>query len=127
MEPLSEALRLLQRQAELEARMRKPGGIRVNEERELFQLRARLEKYPAAVGAVLEAAHRLHRPVDALSIKDVERVEEGIHARTDEELSECGDAAAYDFCTTVDCRKMKHRRLVSDGQQCKEHAYLKSQ
>jgi hypothetical protein len=79
MEPLSEALRLLQRQAELEARMRNPGGIRMNEERELFELRARLEKYPAAVGAVLEAAHRLHRPVDALSIKDVERVEEGIH------------------------------------------------
>jgi hypothetical protein len=51
MEPLSEALRLLQRQAELETRMRNPGGIRVHEERELFQVRARLEKYPAAVGA----------------------------------------------------------------------------
>jgi len=79
MEPLSEALRLLQRQAELEARMRNRGGIRVNEERELFQVRATLEKYPAAVGAVLEAARRLHRPVDALSIEEIERVEEGIH------------------------------------------------
>jgi hypothetical protein len=29
---------------------------------------------------VLEAAHRLHRPVDALSIKDVETVEEGIES-----------------------------------------------
>jgi hypothetical protein len=47
MEAPSEALRLLQRQADLEARMRNPGGIRVNEERELFELRARLEKYPA--------------------------------------------------------------------------------
>ena len=75
MEPLSEALRLLQRQAELEARMRNPGGIRMNEERELFQVRARLEKYPAAVGAALEAAHRLPRPVDALSIEDIEKVE----------------------------------------------------
>jgi hypothetical protein len=79
MEPLSEALRLLQRQAELEARMRNPGGIRVNEERELFQVRARLENYPTAVRAVLEAAHRLHRPVDALSIQDIEQVEEASH------------------------------------------------
>jgi hypothetical protein len=79
MELLSEAPRLLRRQAELGARMRNPGGMRVNEERELFELRARLEKYPAAVGAVLEAAHRLHRPVDALSIQDIEAVEEGIY------------------------------------------------
>jgi len=78
MEPRSEALRLLQRQPELEARMRNPVGIRINEKREIFELRSRLEKYPAPVGAVLEAARRLHRPVAALSTKDVEMVEEGI-------------------------------------------------
>jgi hypothetical protein len=60
-------------------RLRNSGGIRVNGERELFQLRTRLEKYPATVEAVLEAARRLQRPVDALLIKDVCRVEEGIH------------------------------------------------
>jgi hypothetical protein len=79
MEPLTEALRLLRRQAELEIAMRKPGGIRVTEERELYQLQAHLARIPAATRAVLEASRRLHRPVDALSIEDVERVEEGIH------------------------------------------------
>ncbi len=78
MEPLTEALRLLRRQAELEVAMRKPGGIRVTEERELFQLQARLQKYPAAVCAILEAAHRLHRPVDTLSVADIEAAESAI-------------------------------------------------
>jgi hypothetical protein len=72
MEPLSEALRLLRRQGELEDAMRRPGGIRVTEERELYLLRESLEKYPAAVRAVLDAAKRLHRPVDALQMKDID-------------------------------------------------------
>jgi len=38
MEPLNKALRLLRRQSELEEAMRRPGGIRVTEERELYQL-----------------------------------------------------------------------------------------
>jgi hypothetical protein len=79
MEPLTEALRLLRRQAELEVAMRNPGGIRLIEERELYQLQTHLAKVSAAVRAVLEASRRLHRPVDALSVEDVERVEEGIH------------------------------------------------
>jgi hypothetical protein len=38
--PLYEALRLIKRQTELENAMQRPGGgIRVTEERELFQLR----------------------------------------------------------------------------------------
>ncbi len=49
MEPLSEALRLLRRQSELEDAMRRPGGIRVTEERELYQLKDNPQKYPAAV------------------------------------------------------------------------------
>ena len=72
MEPPSEPLRLLRRQSELEEAMRRPGGIRVAEERELDQLRDRLQKYPAAVRAILEASKRLRRPVDALSLYGVE-------------------------------------------------------
>ena len=59
MEPLHEALRLIKRQTELENAMRRPGGIRVTEERELFQLRHALTQYPAAVTAIVEAAARM--------------------------------------------------------------------
>jgi hypothetical protein len=72
MEPLHEALRLLKRKAELEEQMRRM-GVRVADERELFALRARLETFPVAVRAVLEAAKHLHRPVDALSPADIEK------------------------------------------------------
>jgi hypothetical protein len=74
MEPLHEALRLIKRQTELENAMRRPGGIRVTEERELFKLRHALIQYPAAVNAILEAAERMRRPVDTISIDDVELV-----------------------------------------------------
>ena len=72
MEPVSEALRLLRRQSELEEAMRRPGGIRVTEERELYALRDVLRRYPGAVTAILDAARRLHRPVDALTFSDAE-------------------------------------------------------
>jgi hypothetical protein len=74
MEPLHEALRLIKRQAELESAMRRPGGIRVTEERELFQVRGALTQFPAAVTAILEAASRMRRPVDTISVEDVERL-----------------------------------------------------
>jgi hypothetical protein len=72
MEPLSEALRLMRRQSELEEAMRQPGGIRVTHERELHQLRDSLQEFPVAVRAILEASRRLHRPVDVLSVSDVD-------------------------------------------------------
>ena len=72
MEPLTEALELLRRQAALEEAMRGRGGVRVLEERELYALRARLTRYPEAVRAILETSSRLHRPVDALSIADID-------------------------------------------------------
>jgi hypothetical protein len=72
MEPLHEALRLIKRQTELETAMRRPGGIRVTEERELFQLRGALARYPAAVNAIIEAAARMRRPVDTISAEDVD-------------------------------------------------------
>jgi hypothetical protein len=70
MEP-HEALRLIKRQTELESAMRRRGGIRVTEERELHQLRGALAQFPAAVTAVMEAAERMHRPVDTISAEDV--------------------------------------------------------
>jgi hypothetical protein len=72
--PLHEALRLIKRQTELENAMRRPGGIRVTEERELFQLRHALTQYPAAVTAIIDAAARTRRPLDTISIGDVEPV-----------------------------------------------------
>jgi hypothetical protein len=72
--PIHEALRLIKRQTELENAMRRPGGIRVTEERELFQLRQALTQYPAAVTAIIDAAARMRRPVDTISIDDVEAV-----------------------------------------------------
>ena len=72
MEPLHEALRLIKRQSELQTAMRRPGGIRVTEERELFQLHDALARYPAAVTAIMETASRMRRPVDSLSIEDIE-------------------------------------------------------
>jgi hypothetical protein len=74
MEPLHEALRLIKRQAELENAMRRPGGIRITEERELFQLRHDLARFPAAVSAIMDAASRMRRPVDTISAADVESV-----------------------------------------------------
>ena len=70
--PLHEALRLIKRQTELENAVRRPGGIRVTEERELYQLRNALSQYPAAVTAIVEAAARMRRPVDTISAEDVE-------------------------------------------------------
>jgi len=75
MEPLREALRLLRRQSELEDAMRRPGGIRIVEEREIYALREQLKHYPAAVRAILDAASRLHRPVETLTPREVEQGE----------------------------------------------------
>ena len=73
MEPISEALQLLKRQSELETATRSPGGIRITEERELFQIRAQLARYPHETHAILETARSLNRSVGGLSVTDVER------------------------------------------------------
>ena len=72
MEPLQETLRLIKRQTEIENAMRRPGGIRILEERELFRLRSTLSRYPAAVSAILDTASRMRRSVDTLSAEDLE-------------------------------------------------------
>jgi ubiquinone biosynthesis protein UbiJ len=73
MEPIIEALRLLKRQAEIQNDLRRARGSRVTEERELFLIRNKLAQFPAAVQAIGIAAAELHRPVDTLSPRDVER------------------------------------------------------
>jgi len=72
MEPLHETLRLIKRQTELESAMRRPGGSRITEERELFQLRHALTQYRATVTAIVEAAVQIRRPVGTISVGDVE-------------------------------------------------------
>ena len=73
MEPISEALQLLKRQAEIQHTLRRDSTTRVIEERELYLIRQRLTRYPAALQAIAFAAAELHRPVDTLSIRDVEK------------------------------------------------------
>jgi hypothetical protein len=71
MEPLHAALELLKRQADIEARLRQPGGAHVSEERELYVLRRLLQQYPEAVKAILETARNMNRTVDSLRPQDV--------------------------------------------------------
>ncbi len=73
MEPVSEALRLLKRQAEIERRRRQPHGISIIDERELFAIRERLEDYPAAVRAIAELTGARRQSLDQIRVDDVER------------------------------------------------------
>ena len=73
MEPVSETLRLLKRQTEIEQRRRQPGGISILEERELFAIRSRLEDFPAAVRAIAELAGGRRQSLDQIRVEDVER------------------------------------------------------
>jgi len=73
MEPVSEALRLLKRQVEIERRHRQPGGISILDERELFAIRARLEDFPAAVRAIAELTGARRQSLDQIRVEDVER------------------------------------------------------
>jgi hypothetical protein len=71
MEPLTEALRLLRRHSELQEAMRRHGGIDLTEEKEIYELRETLKSFPAAVRTILEASNRLHRPIEALTTRDI--------------------------------------------------------
>jgi hypothetical protein len=73
MQTVDETLNLLKRQAALENAMRQPGGVRVTEEQELHVLRRRLQEFPQASQAVIEAAHALRRPVTDVTADEVER------------------------------------------------------
>jgi hypothetical protein len=67
------ALTLLKRQAELESAIKQPGDICITEEQELHLVRQRLERFPEAMRAVLQAAHALRRPITEVSTDEVER------------------------------------------------------
>ncbi len=71
---ISTVLDLLKRQAELEEGLRRPGGFRVTEEGEIYALRERLQRYPQAVAAILQAARSLNRPVETLQPRDIRRL-----------------------------------------------------
>jgi hypothetical protein len=72
MQTINDAIRLIRRQADLEAAMRKPGGIRITEEQELVMLKRRLAEYPEAALAVMQAAHAMRKPVTAVTAREVE-------------------------------------------------------
>jgi hypothetical protein len=72
MEPVSEALRLVKRQAEIEPRRRQLGGTTILEERELFAIRARLEDFPVAGHATVELTGARRQPVGQIRVEDVE-------------------------------------------------------
>ena len=73
MEPISEALDLLRRQSLILGSLRRDSATRVIEERELYLIRQRLARYPAALQAIAFAAGELHRPADTLSVREVQR------------------------------------------------------
>jgi hypothetical protein len=72
-EPIGEALHLLKRQSEIQNALRAAHGSRVLEERELYLIRNRLAQFPAAVQTIALTAAELHRPIDTLSLRDIEK------------------------------------------------------
>jgi hypothetical protein len=74
MQTLDETLRLLKRQTELERGMRRAGGIRIMEERELVLLRSVLAEVPTHVATILDTAARMQKPLDKIGPEDLKRV-----------------------------------------------------
>jgi hypothetical protein len=58
MEAQPDLQRLLQRHGEIQRAMRRPGGIRITEERELFAIREQLKNFPAALQSLPPNATR---------------------------------------------------------------------
>jgi hypothetical protein len=73
MEPVSESLRLLKRQADIERRRRQPGRISILDERELFAVRARLADFPGAVRVIAELIGARRHSLDQVRVENVER------------------------------------------------------
>ena len=63
MESMNPELRqLLERQVEIREAMRRPGGIRVTVERELFAIGEKLKKYPVALrGSIAQSPAAMRR------------------------------------------------------------------
>ena len=75
METVSETLRLLKRQADIERAGRQPRALSIVEERELLAIRSRLERFPAAMRAIAELASARRQSIDQIQVEDVERWE----------------------------------------------------
>ena len=75
METVSETLRLLKRQADIERAGRQPRALSIVEERELLAIRSRLERFPAAMRAIAELAGARRQSIDQIQVEDVERWE----------------------------------------------------
>ena len=72
MEPIIEALQLLKRQAEIQNDLRRSRDNPLLAERELFLIRNQLARFPAAVQVIVLTAAELQRPIDTLSVRDIE-------------------------------------------------------
>lgn len=95
MDTINEALGLLRRQEELETAMRRPGGIRILEERELRQLRLKIEQLPEAIKTAIQTAQALNRPVTQITEQDVDHwVNAGISRLAELPQSALGTAMA---------------------------------
>ena len=70
---VSQALRLQQRQAEVNDALRHSNTNRVLAEREIHLVRQRLTRYPAAVQAITLIAADLHRPVEFIRTSHAEQ------------------------------------------------------
>jgi hypothetical protein len=114
MEPISEALKLLKRQAEIQQGLRRNSTTRVIEERELYLIRNRLAQFPAAVQAIALTAAELHRPIENLSrdtdvpagpqrsrseaSRDLRRVREEFPQKSDADISGKCERMSAHFC-----------------------------
>ena len=74
MEQVVETLNLLKRQAHIQDTLRHSDANRVLAERELYLIQKRLARFPATLQAIAVAAAELHKPVDALSARDIEKL-----------------------------------------------------
>ena len=70
---ITEALNLLRRQARIQEALRRRHGNLVLVERELYLIRQQLARYPAAVQAIALTAAELHRPIELVSVREVEK------------------------------------------------------
>jgi hypothetical protein len=72
MQTVTEALNLLKRQTKIAISMKNPDSISITEEQELHFIRRRLQQFPEAMQAVIQAASALRRPIAELPAEDVE-------------------------------------------------------
>lgn len=70
---ITQALDLLRRQARIQEALRQHRDNRVLAERELYLIRQQLSRYPEAVQAIALTAAELHRPIELVSVREVEK------------------------------------------------------